>query len=93
MSAVAATVDRLDDAVAEALADPDLEHRVARDPGYADGLTGRAAGLAAEAFTAGDRALLDEAHRALYLLYAQDAWSPTDASPRSSRCASSRPAP
>ena len=71
--------ERLDDAVAAALADPALEERVARDPGYAADLVARAADLAAGAFTEGDRARLDEAHRTLYLLYAQDAWSPVGA--------------
>jgi hypothetical protein len=79
VSAVAARPDSLDAAVAAALADPDLEERVARDPGYAEELVARAGALAANAFTGGDRARLDEAHRTLYLLYAQDAWSPVGA--------------
>jgi len=79
VNAVAAPADRLDDAVAAALADPGLEERVAREPGYAADLVAGAAALAADAFTGGDRARLDEAHRTLYLLYAQDAWSPVGA--------------
>lgn len=71
--------ERLDAAVVRALADPELEARTADDPEYATGLIAEARDVARAAFVDGDEPSLDAAHRALYALYAQHAWSPVDA--------------
>ena len=71
--------ERLDREVERALADPELEARTARDPDYAAGLVEQARKTASAAFDDGDEAALDVAHRALYALYAQHAWSPVTA--------------
>jgi hypothetical protein len=70
---------RLDDAVAEALATPGLADRTRRDPAYASALIDAARETAEAAFDDGDDSALDAAHRALYALYAQSAWSPLSA--------------
>src|SRR3954468_12631423 len=70
---------RLDDAVAEALATPDLAERTRREPAYAAALIEAARETALAAFDDGDEDALDAAHRALYALYAQGAWSPLSA--------------
>jgi hypothetical protein len=70
---------RLDDAVAEALATPDLAEHTRREPAYAAALVDAARETAVAAFSDGDDSALDAAHRALYALYAQSAWSPLSA--------------
>jgi hypothetical protein len=79
MATAPTTLPDFDDHVRHALADPDLTERLARDREAADALVGGARALAAAAFDDGDADALDTAHRSLYLLYAQDAWSPVSA--------------
>lgn len=71
--------ETLDRAVVRALADRDLEVRTNQDPGYAQGLVSQARELAERAFVGGDETALEQVHRALYALYAQNAWAPADA--------------
>jgi len=70
---------RLDDLVARALATPDLAGELDRDPGRRARLLDGARAVAASAFEAGNPEALDIAHRALYHLAAQSAWSPVAA--------------
>jgi hypothetical protein len=84
---------RLVDLVAEALATPDLAAELDRDPDRRARLLDGARVLAARAFEDEDPAALDAAHRALYHLASQSAWSPgappatTSTTSRSSRSA------
>jgi hypothetical protein len=73
------SVGRLDDEIAVALADPDWTARSEADPTLADRLLAQAAAVASAAFDDGDDAASDEAHRAMYVLHAQGAWSPVGA--------------
>jgi hypothetical protein len=72
-------VQPLDDAVATAIASPDLAARAAADPGWVETLTQEAAAVAGRAFDERDPEALDVAHRALYRMYSLAMWSPTDA--------------
>jgi hypothetical protein len=69
----------LDAAVLDAIADPDLAGRCAREPVYARALIEEATHIAGRAFDDGDDGALDVAHRTLYHLYSQAMWSPVDA--------------
>ena len=77
MSAVAPT--SFDQLITEALDDPGLTDRTEREPDYAAELVSSAREVAGAAFDDRDDAALDAAHRALYALYAQNAWSPEGA--------------
>jgi hypothetical protein len=79
MATVSITLPDFDAHLQQALADPELTERLARDPEAADALVGTAGALAAAAFDHEDEQALETAHRSLYLLYAQDAWSPLSA--------------
>lgn len=70
---------RLDSRIADALADPGLERRMEAEPMAAAALVDDARALASAAFDAGDAHAVDDAHRTMYLLYAQGGWSPVDA--------------
>ena len=69
----------LDVRIADAICDEHLSERQLDDPLYASDLIETARFVAAAAFDEEDAAAADTAHRALYLLYAQSAWSPVDA--------------
>ena len=69
----------LDAQVREALGDPDLERRFTDDPPAAAALVSLAGDVARRAFDEGDEDALRTAHRAMYALHAQSAWSPVDA--------------
>ncbi len=73
------TTARLDDLVAEALATPGLTDALAADPERAAALLEGARDLARRAFVEEDPDALDVAHRTLYLLGAQQGWSPASA--------------
>lgn len=73
------TSPSLHELVTAALDDPELEARVEQDPAYADELVGAAKDVARRAFDDEDPPALDAAHRTLYAIYAQNAWSPVDA--------------
>jgi hypothetical protein len=79
MSAVTPHVDRLDLAIERALDDPDWASKRSREPALADELLERARACAVAAFEHDDDGASDQAHRALYALYAQNAWSPVGA--------------
>ncbi len=79
MATAPLTLPDFDDHLRHALADPGLTARLAGDPGAAEALVGGARALADAAFDDGDEPALEQAHRSLYLLYAQDAWSPLSA--------------
>jgi len=70
---------RLDLLVADALATPELAAVLERDPDRRARLLEGARALAADAFERELPEALDAAHRALYHLAAQSAWSPVDA--------------
>ncbi|MDO9353759.1 MAG: iron-containing redox enzyme family protein [Solirubrobacteraceae bacterium] len=69
----------LDVAIRQALDDPDLRARTEAEPTYAAGLIADARATATAAFAEGDGPALDAAHRTLYAIYAQHAWSPVGA--------------
>lgn len=79
---MALTAPRLVDAIEAALADPDLEQRTREDRAFADHLVTWARRTAEDAFDGEDGEALDAAHRTMYALYAQSAWSPIDAERR-----------
>ena len=70
---------RLDDLVARALATPGLAAELEADPARRDELLEGARVLAVRAFEDEDPGALDVAHRALYHLASQSAWSPVGA--------------
>ena len=70
---------RLDDLLTEALATPGLAGVLAADPGRGARLVTGARDVAAAAFVLEEPAALDVAHRALYVLGAQQGWSPVGA--------------
>lgn len=78
MALTAITPLSLRDEVAEALADPGFTARTHERPELADGLRAAAAELARAAFDDDDEAAQDVAHRTLYALHDQSAWSPVD---------------
>jgi hypothetical protein len=84
MPTLSRAASTLESGVAEGLADPSLAERCENEPGYAEGLVGGARALAEAAFDDGDDDALDDAHRTLYVLYAQGSWSPVGA-PRSNQ--------
>jgi hypothetical protein len=67
---------RLDDRIADAISDEQLADRRVGDPGFAEDLLASARAVAVGAFDDEDPEAAEIAHRALYLLYAQAAWSP-----------------
>jgi hypothetical protein len=70
---------RLDDLLTEALATPDLAGVLAAAPGRVEALLSGTREVAEAAFVREEPEALDVAHRALYLLGAQQGWSPVDA--------------
>ncbi len=76
---LAAPTTRLDDLLTEALAAPDLAGVLAAAPDRADALLAGAREVAEAAFVREDPEALDVAHRALYVLGAQQGWSPVEA--------------
>lgn len=73
------TTTRLDDLVVEALATPGLAEVLAADPARTEALLIGARKVAEAAFVREEPEALDVAHRALYVLGAQQGWSPVDA--------------
>jgi hypothetical protein len=76
---VAPPAARLDDLLADALAEPGLTGALAADPARAQGLLDAARQVARAAFAEQRPEALDLAHRALYVLGAQQGWSPVQA--------------
>jgi hypothetical protein len=74
-----ATERRFDDLIADALDTPGLTEELSADPDRAAALVAAARELAVRAFEDEDPGALDVAHRTLYRLGAQSAWSPVDA--------------
>lgn len=73
------TTARLDDVVADALATPGLAELLAAEPDRAAALLELAQETAQAAFVGDQDAALDAAHRTLYVLGAQQGWSPVGA--------------
>lgn len=76
---ITSSLDRLDDRIADAIADETLVARRVDEPAWAESLLASARAVSAAAFDDDDAAAAEVAHRALYLLYAQSSWSPVSA--------------
>lgn len=77
--AATATTAPLHDLVTGVLDDPDWKTRAAETPGLTGALIEQAEATSHAAFAEGDERALEDAHRTLYAIYAQNAWSPADA--------------